>query len=573
MRPRFDLPEPVEEVSPPARPTRFLAWLAQRQRRSIFAGCLVDTIWLLGLALFPFAVGRAIDEGIVGGDLRSLLGWVGLLLWLQVQHAAIQGIRDRQGIINWSRAAYRSVGQLGRAVTRSGTALARRASAGELALTAAGDSFGLGHLYYLIGGLTSSVIAYTVVGILLLTASVPLGLLVLVGVPAFSAIYVLLVKPLRERQGAHRAAAGAMSTVAADIVGGLRVVRGIGGESILAARYRERSAATRDAGMRVAWPLAIVDGLQVLIAGILVVALTWAGALAVLDGQLRVGELVSFYGYATFLVLPIRVIAEALANATRAHVAAGRITDVVRVDPLLADPANPTPIPPAAVIIDPATGLRLAPGEIVGVVSERPEDGTELADRLSRLTDAAEPATWGGVATDDVAIVDLRARAVVSDPEPFFFSGTVRAQLDPHGRHDDDDILRAVHAAAGDDVLTTLSEGLDTELTQRARDVSGGQRQRLGLARALLAADDLLVLIAPTSAVDSHTEARIATRLHAARAGRTTVVVSSSPALLAEADRVVLLRDGRVTASGSHHELLESDEMYRDIVGREEGLS
>lgn len=573
MRPRLDIPEPVEEARPPVRPTGFLVWLASRQRRSIVGGIVADTIWLLGLALIPFAVGRAIDDGIVGHDLVGLFLWVGVLLWLQVQHAAIQGIRDRQGIINWSRAAYRSVGQLGAAVTRAGTALARRASPGEIALSAAGDSFGLGHLYYLIGGMTSSLISYTVVGILLLTASVPLGLLVLVGVPAFSTVYVLLVKPLRARQGAQRHAAGRMSAIASDIVGGLRVVRGIGGESILAARYRAASTTTRDAGIRVAWPLAAVEGLQVLIAGVLVVALTWAGALAVLDGQLQVGELVSFYGYAAFLVLPIQVIADALTNATRAHVAAGRITDVLEVEPLFSDPDDVSPLPRDGELVDVVTGLRVAPGEFVGVVSETPGDGTALADRLGRLADDGEPATWGGVGVDLVALADLRERAVVSDPEPFFFSGGVRGQLDPHARYDDVAIGAAVHAAAADDVLTALPRGLDTELTQRARDVSGGQRQRLGLARSLLAADDLLVLVTPTSAVDSHTEARIAERMRTARAGRTTVVVTSSPLLLAAADRVVLLRDGRVAASGGHRELLDRDAHYRDVVGREEGLS
>lgn len=573
MGPRYEIPEPVEETRPPVRPTGFLAWLVRRQWRSVLLGCVVDTVWLLGLALIPFVVGKAIDDGIVGRSLPALFAWVGVLFWLQLQHAAIQGIRDRQGIINWSRAAFRSVGHLGRAVTTSGTALARRTSSGDLALSAAGDAFGLGHLYYLIGGLTSSLISYAVVGLLLLAASLPLGILVLVGVPAFSALYLLLVRPLRDRQGAQRAATGAMSSVAADIVSGLRVVRGVGGERILARRYRDRSTAAKEAGVRVAWPLAIIEAMQVLIAGILVVALTWAGALAVLSGDLLVGELVSFHGYAAFLVLPIEIIANTLSVATRAQVSAGRITAVLGVAPLLTDPPDPASLPRDAAIVDPTTGLRLLPGEFVGVVTESPTEAQELAERLSRLTDAGEPARWGDVATDRVSLAELREHAVVSDPEPFFFSGSLRAQLDPHARHDDATIEAAVHAAAAEDVLTALPHALDTDLSQRARDVSGGQRQRLGLARALLAADDLLVLVTPTSAVDSHTEARIAQRLRGARQNRTTVVITSSPLLLAVADRVVLLHDGRVTANGAHRELVASNDHYRAVVGREEGLS
>jgi len=115
-----------------------------------------------------------------------------------------------------------------------------------------------------------------------------------------------------------------------------------------------------------------------------------------------------------------------------------------------------------------------------------------------------------------------------------------------------------------------LPERLDTTVDERARSFSGGQRQRLALARALLAEPEILVLVEPTSAVDAHTEARIARRLRAARAGRTTVVVTSSPLVLDRADRVVLLADGQVVADGVHRELLRSDAAYRDTVTRGE---
>ena len=107
-------------------------------------------------------------------------------------------------------------------------------------------------------------------------------------------------------------------------------------------------------------------------------------------------------------------------------------------------------------------------------------------------------------------------------------------------------------------------------MEERGRSFSGGQRQRLVLARALLADAEILVLVEPTSAVDAHTEARIARRLRDARRGRTTVVVTGSPLVLDQADRVVFLEDGRVAATGTHRELLESSPAYRDVVAREE---
>ena len=130
----------------------------------------------------------------------------------------------------------------------------------------------------------------------------------------------------------------------------------------------------------------------------------------------------------------------------------------------------------------------------------------------------------------------------------------------------------AVAVADARDVIEALPDGLDAFIDERGRSFSGGQRQRLVLARAVLSNPEVLVLVEPTSAVDAHTEARIARRLHESRHGRTTVVVTTSPLLLDQADRVVLLEDGRVTAEGTHRELLRAHEGYRDTVTRGEDL-
>jgi ABC-type multidrug transport system fused ATPase/permease subunit len=166
----------------------------------------------------------------------------------------------------------------------------------------------------------------------------------------------------------------------------------------------------------------------------------------------------------------------------------------------------------------------------------------------------------------------VRQRIVVSDPEPTLFTGTLRANLDPRGRHGDDEIRTAIEIASGHDILETLRDGLDSMVEERGRSLSGGQRQRVALARVLLTDPEILVLVEPTSAVDAHTEAAIAERLAAYRAGRTTVVVTASPLLLARADTVVWLADGRVAGTGSHEELLSVNSDYRRTVIREEQL-
>ena len=164
----------------------------------------------------------------------------------------------------------------------------------------------------------------------------------------------------------------------------------------------------------------------------------------------------------------------------------------------------------------------------------------------------------------------LRRRIVVSEADPHLFSGRLGTELDPWKRATDEEILDAVSVANAEDVLDALPEHLDAEVDERGRSFSGGQRQRLVLVRALLSQAETLVLVEPTSAVDAHTEARIARRLHDTRAGKTTVVVTTSPLLLDQADTVVYVEEGRVVVEGGHRELLRDNAAYRETVTRGE---
>jgi ABC-type multidrug transport system fused ATPase/permease subunit len=167
---------------------------------------------------------------------------------------------------------------------------------------------------------------------------------------------------------------------------------------------------------------------------------------------------------------------------------------------------------------------------------------------------------------------------LVSEADPRLFSGVLRAGLDP--RPDDgatvprpDRLVAALHVAAAGDVLEALPEGLDTEVDEAGRGFSGGQRQRLALARVVLADPEVLVLVEPTSAVDAHTEVLVAERLRAHRHGegrRTTVVTTASPLLLDRCDEVAFVRGGRVVTRGTHRDLLANDPDYRETVTRGE---
>jgi ABC-type multidrug transport system fused ATPase/permease subunit len=557
-------------------PTRYLLWLASKQKATLAAGALLGVVWMVAQALMPFVLGRALDRGILAGDPGALAAEVLVLLALMLLQAAADTVGHRVAVSNWMQASFRSVQLVGHKTTRTGDALPNSLSTGEVVSTAASDSFRLGEIFEESARLAGAFAAWLVVSALIFQTSPALGLLVLLGVPACCALLLFVVRPLQARQREQRTDAGKMTAVGADTVAGLRVLRGIGGEHIFVDRYRARSAATRDSGIRVAHSLADLEASQVFLAGAFSVVFTWVGAGLVLGGQISPGELVALYGFSVFLTTPIRTAADAVSRFIRAHVGARKILAVLRVESAVSDAAHPAPPPPpGAPLVDTHSGLAPAPGRITALVSADSSGAAAAASRLGRFDDAAPGAAgvlWGGTGLGAVALAEIRRRIVVSEASPQLFTGSLRSQLDPHHRHDDAAILEALQAASALDILDGVERGLDTEVTERGRGFSGGQRQRIALARVLLTEAENLILIEPTSAVDAHTESRIAARFRDVRGrpGLTTLVVSASPMLLGAADDVVFLEDGRVRATGRHRELMATNPAYRNVVIRSE---
>ena len=559
-------------------PGKYLLWLAGAQRATLWVAIMYGSIWTLCQALTPYILGQAIDQGILPGDFARLSFWVGLLVALTIVQSISATLRHRTSVSNWLQAAYRSAQTVGHKVTRSGDALPRKFSTGEVVSTCASDAMRIGEIFDLAARLAGSLAGYLLVTLLVFQSSWQLGLVVLLGVPLCGAMLLIVIRPLQRRQKEQREAAGRMTALGADTVAGLRVLRGIGGEHIFVERYRERSRETQLAGNKVAHSLADLDAVQVLVVGAFSVAFTWIGALQAVSGQIDPGQLVALYGYAVFLVSPIRTAAEGVSRFIRAHVGARRIIDVLATPSAVHDAGTTVPAPPEpSVLVDSVSGLVVAPGDLSAIVSADPAQSADLARRLGRFEDAvlrAAEVRWGGQALHLMPLRDVRSRIVVSDTEPQLFTGTLREEMDPSGGHSDAEIMAAIAVACAGDVLDGLEYGLDDEVTEKGRGFSGGQRQRLTLARAVLTGAEVLVLIEPTSAVDAHTEARIAEALRRMRGttGNTTVVVTSSPLLLGAMDTVAFLKDGKLQAQGTHRHLLDTVPEYRKVVVRSEGM-
>ena len=567
------LPYPDPGTPDLRSPIRFLGWVARGQWRTLVFGVFFGVIWMVSQALFPAAVGQAIDKGIIADNFQALLTWGAVLVALGAVSALAGTMRHKFAVENWLRASFRCVQLIGYKAADTGEALPRRMPTGEVVATVASDSMRLGGLYDVSARFAGAIVSYVVVAVILLSKSRPLGLVVLIGVPVLVSCLSLILRPLQRRQAAQREESGKLTTLGADTVTGLRVLRGIGGEQAFLHRYQDQSQRVRVVGVRVAGVQACLDAAQVLLPGVFVVLVTWLGARFALAGTITPGDLVQFYGYAAFLVMPLRTATEFADRATRAHIAAGKIIRVLSTQPDTEDTGETSETSEPAhgmVLTDPASNVTIRPGQLTAIVSARPEESSALADRLGRFGRTRTEVRLDGVAIADLPLATVRRRIVVSEIDPRLFTGSLREELDPQGIHDDAAILSALSVASGEDVMEALPSGLDSDVEERGRSFSGGQRQRLALTRALLTDAETLVLVEPTSSVDAHTEARIATRLVSARAGRTTVVMTASPLLLDQADAVILLRDGKAAAQGTHKELMATSTAYKDTVVRGE---
>jgi ABC-type multidrug transport system fused ATPase/permease subunit len=560
------LPEADPGVPDIRSPFRYLWWNARRQSSSLLAGIGFAILWWLVQALVPAVLGKGIDA-VTAKDTGALLTWASILLGLGLLQAFTGVMRHRMAVYNWLAAAYRTVQVTARQAARLGATLPKKVSTGEVISVGNSDIAHIGSSMDILLRGVGAIVAIVTVTVILLSTSVPLGLLVLFGVPLMAVAVGPLLKPLHRRQKRQRDLTGELSTRAADIVAGLRVLRGIGGEQVFSGRYVEESQRVRHAGVRVAGVESLLEGAQILLPGLLVAVVTGIGATFAVGGEISTGDLVALYGYAAFLIGPLRTLTEAADKLTKGHVAARRVIRILSIEPEVTGGAA-TGISPGGVLRDSYSGVTLQPGALTAVAAGTPEDAATIADRLGRYAEG--DVTFGSVELAALPMAEIRARILVADNGARLFTGRLRDELDVRGDASDEQVRQALHAACADDIIEALPDGLDALVSEAGREFSGGQQQRLRLARTLLTDPEVLILVEPTSAVDAHSEARIAERLAKARAGKTTMICTTSPLVLDRTDHVIYVEDGRVLAEGPHRHLLDSSPEYAATVTRGE---
>ncbi|WP_327351699.1 ABC transporter ATP-binding protein [Streptomyces sp. NBC_01304] len=575
------------------------------ERRRVAAACVLGAAHQTGEALIPVLIGFIVDRAVVHPDPASFVRWALLLAVVYVFLSGGFQLGARAGEFATEHAAHTLRMRLVRRVLDPYGGASRGRPAGALVSVATEDAMRAGSLTRALPMGFSAVVGLAAGAVLLLRASVPLGLLILLGTPVLMGLGQLLARPLEHRSHAEREHAAHASGVAADLVAGVRVLQGLGAQRAASDRYRLTSRASLAATVRAARAEALQTGLMQTLTGLFIALVALVGGRLVLSGGIGLGELVAAVGLALFLPGPLQVVAWVAADVARSRASAGRIAEVLSAPGDIAAKATATatatataehPAEPAAGNAEPASApdrdpaltapgdtprgalrlsgltheglsgleLSVAPGEFIGVVVTEPAHADTLVRCLARQVDPAE----GRLELDGVPFTELpprtlRSRVLVAEHGAELFAGSIRDNIAAvtGGAHE-----AATAAAGADEVAASVPGGLDAPVGERGRALSGGQRQRVALARALAADRDVLVVHDPTTAIDAATESRIATGIREIRRGRTTVLVTSSPALLAVADRVALIDDGRLTDEASHEELVRRSSLYRTAV-------
>ncbi|MGW2280321.1 ABC transporter ATP-binding protein [Streptomyces sp. NPDC001770] len=446
---------------------------------------------------------------------------------------------------------------------------------GEVLTIATEDADQTADIIEVVPLLVSSVVAILVAGTALGLADLRLGLLVFVGAAAILSVLGVMSKRIgasTKEQQARVARAGAK---VADLITGLRPLHGFGGNHAAFRSYRKVSTEAKQQAITVARVNGAYAGASLALNALLAAVVTLAAGWLAFDRQITVGELVMAVGLAQFIMEPMKLFSEMPKYVMMARASAERMALVLDAPPVAA-PGTGSPEPGGDLEIDRVRHgslrelkLQVAAGEFVAIAAYQPRAAAEFAAILA--LNVPPHAYEGVVRLGGQEIGDLPAEAVrghmlVNPYDGEIFAGTLRTNIDPSGTSRM--IPEAVEASLLTDVVALHREGLDHLVRDRGANLSGGQRQRLSLARALAADSDILVLHDPTTAVDAVTEQLVARNLAELRRGRTTVVLTSSPALLDAADRVLVLDDGVITAEATHRHLLATDEAYCRAVAR-----
>lgn len=547
----------------------------------------VVAVLLAGVAdlVAPQILRLVIDRGIRGGDMRQITAYCATLVGV----AALGGLATfLQGY--WSaRASHGAAFDMRDAVFGKLQALSfsyhDRARTGELITRVTSDVDIVRD--FVGGGLVQAIsAALLLLGAITLLVSMNwrLALVALAAIPATVVVLLVFVRNLGPMFRRFQERLGALNTVLQENVSGIRVVKAFAREDFESTRYKVASDSLLEQGLDVRRAVANSFPLLSFVGSLGLVAVTWYGAVLVVQGSLTVGGLVAFTGYLALMLQPLFIIGFGAQTIARAGASAQRLFEVLDASSEVSEKPDAVELAAleGAVEFDRVSfrypgddrdtitdvSFSVEPDTVVALVGATGSGKSTLVSLIPRFYDVtAGTVRVDGADVRDATLDSLRGQIGVVLQDSVLFSGTVRENI-AYGRPDasDGEVEAAAEAAQAASFIAELQHGYLTRVGERGVKLSGGQRQRIAIARALLVDPRILIMDDSTSSVDTETEAALRRALDTLMAGRTTFVVAQRLSTVKRADRILLVDAGRVVASGTHEELLASDCLYAEIA-------
>jgi ATP-binding cassette subfamily B protein len=562
---------------------RLIREALRSQARWVGLGVVAAALWTGAKVTIPLLAAGAIDNGILPGETDVIVRYVLAMLAIGIVQGLASGLRRYTAF----RIAYRTETDLRQRLfahlQRLHFAFHDEAQTGQLMARANSDIQQINQVVILIPLTIASTLTLVAVVVIMAIHSVMLTLLALGALPLLNIAAARFAHRIQPVALELQQELGDLSGVVEESISGVRAVKGFGAEALQSRRLDHEADAVRERSLEAARLrsrfLPLVDFLPILA----LVAILWYGGHLVLDGELELGYIVAFNSYVLMLIWPLRMAGMLVAQASRSSAAAGRLHEILATEPAIADRHDVRGLGDGQgeirfeqvgfaygggqQVLD-GLDLVVNGGEAVALVGPTGSGKTTVARLVPRFYDVSSGRVrLDGVDVRDVKLRDLRRAVGIVFDDTFLFSDTVRDNIafaDPQATMDA--VRRAARLAGADEFIEDMPDGYETVIGEHGYSLSGGQRQRLAIARAILADPRVLILDDATSSVDPTKEHEIRAALREVMAGRTTLIIAHRPATVALADRVVLLDGGKVTAQGTHDELLETSERYREVL-------
>ncbi|MCM3082041.1 ABC transporter ATP-binding protein [Brevibacillus invocatus] len=411
-----------------------------------------------------------------------------------------------------------------------------------------------------------------------------LAIILAIAVPLLFVVMFLIIRNVLPLFSNVQKKMDKLNTVLQENLAGIRVSKAFVRADYENERFSRANADYTQGAIKAQRLVAINMPILTMILNVCIVAVLWLGGKDAIDGSFEVGSLVAFINYVTQVLFSVSSVAMLLVRVSSAKVSADRIQEVLHTESEIQSPANPVRAvhhqgevvfenvtfaygsdAKGAVLRD--VSFSVKPGQNVAIIGATGSGKSSLVGLIPRLYDT----TSGRILIDgsdvrEYELQSLREKIGIVLQETILFTGSIRDNI-RYGKPDasDEEVMAAAQAAQAHDFIMAMPDGYDTQLGQRGINLSGGQKQRISIARALILQPSILILDDSTSAIDMGTESRIQGALARLMHGRTSILIAQRISSVMDADKILVLEDGRVVGEGTHHELLASCELYQDI--------